>query len=106
MGEEVTQTEFSGAHRQEYRRKVQLCLDVFENMLNQASFEFDRPLTGMEIECNLVDNEYQPAMSNSDVLASCHRGHCPARQPSNSSTKFAPASMPLRARRIRAAHTS
>ncbi|MGB3482531.1 MAG: glutamate--cysteine ligase [Mycobacterium sp.] len=70
MGEEVTQTEFSRTHRQEYRRKVQLCLDVFETMLNQSSFEFDRPLTGMEIECNLVDGEYQPAMSNSDVLAS------------------------------------
>jgi len=70
MGEEVSQTEFSGAHRQEYRRKVQLCLDVFETMLAQSSFEFERPLTGMEIECNLVDSEYQPAMRNSDVLAS------------------------------------
>ncbi|MDF2823141.1 MAG: hypothetical protein K0R68_549 [Mycobacterium sp.] len=70
MGEEVTQTEFSGAHRQEYRRKVQLCLDVFETMLAQSSFEFERPLTGMEIECNLVDSDYQPAMTNSDVLAS------------------------------------
>ena len=70
MGEEVTQTEFSRAHRQQYRRKVQLCLDVFETMLNQSSFDFDRPLTGMEIECNLVDSGYQPAMSNSDVLAS------------------------------------
>src|ERR1700760_3955945 len=38
-------------------------------MLSQARFEFDRPLTGMEIECNLVDDDYQPAMSNQDVLA-------------------------------------
>ena len=70
MGEEVKQTDFSRAHRREYRRKVQLCLDVFETMLAQSSFEFDRPLTGMEIECNLVDGEYQPAMSNQEVLAS------------------------------------
>jgi hypothetical protein len=70
VGEEVTQTEFSGAHRQQYRRMVQLCLDVFEDMLAAASFDFDRPLTGMEIECNLVDNDYQPAMRNSDVLDS------------------------------------
>jgi len=49
---------------------VQLCLDVFETMLAQSSFEFDRPLTGMEIECNLVDGDYQPAMSNQEVLAS------------------------------------
>lgn len=70
VGDEVSSTEFSRAHRQEYRRKVQLCLDVFETMLAQSSFEFERPLTGMEIECNLVDNEYQPAMTNQEVLAS------------------------------------
>jgi hypothetical protein len=69
VGEEVKRTAYQRVHRQEYRRKVQLCLDVFETMLSQASFEFDRPLTGMEIECNLVDDNYQPAMSNQDVLA-------------------------------------
>ena len=69
MGEEVKQTDLSRAHRREYRRKVQLCLDVFETMLAGSSFEFDRPLTGMEIECNLVDAGYQPAMSNQEVLA-------------------------------------
>lgn len=69
MGEEVSHTSYSHAHRQEYRRKVQLCLDVFETMLAESSFEFDRPLTGMEIECNLVDADYQPAMSNQEVLA-------------------------------------
>ena len=69
MGEDVTQTEYTRAHRLQYRRKVQLSLDVFETMLAQSSFEFDRPLTGMEIECNLVDADYQPAMTNRDVLA-------------------------------------
>src|SRR3954447_3366460 len=69
MGEELKQIDFSRAHRREYRRKVQLCLDVFETMLAQSSFEFDRPLTGMEIECNLVDADYQPAMTNREVLA-------------------------------------
>ncbi len=68
MGEEVKRTTYNRAHRREYRRKVQLCLDVFETMLAQSSFDFDRPLTGMEIECNLVDADYQPAMSNRDVL--------------------------------------
>ncbi|BBZ02365.1 hypothetical protein MCHIJ_18020 [Mycolicibacterium chitae] len=70
MGEQVKGANYTRAHRQEYRRKVQLCLDVFETMLAQSSFEFDRPLTGMEIECNLVDDGYQPAMTNTDVLAS------------------------------------
>ncbi|BBZ63982.1 hypothetical protein MMON_52830 [Mycolicibacterium monacense] len=66
----MKRTDFSHAQRREYRRKVQLCLDVFETMLAQSSFEFERPLTGMEIECNLVDADYQPAMTNSEVLAS------------------------------------
>lgn len=70
MGDDVTRTAFTRAHRQEYRRKVALSLDVFETMLSQSSFEFDKPMTGMEIECNLVDSDYQPAMSNADVLAS------------------------------------
>ncbi len=70
VGEEVSNTEYTRAHRQAYRRKVQLCLDVFETMLTQSRFEFERPLTGMEIECNLVDDAYQPAMTNQEVLAS------------------------------------
>src|ERR1700758_5217681 len=69
VGEEVKAATFSGAQRRDYRRKVQLSLDVFETMLAQSSFEFERPLTGMEIECNLVDEQYQPAMENREVLA-------------------------------------
>ena len=68
MGKDVKRTTYSRVDRQEYRRKVQLCLDVFETMLAQSSFEFDHPLTGMEIECNLVDDDYQPAMTNQNVL--------------------------------------
>jgi hypothetical protein len=70
MGDEVTQTEYSREQRLRYRRKVQLSLDVLETMLAQSSFESERPLTGMEIECNLVDADYQPAMTNREVLAS------------------------------------
>jgi hypothetical protein len=69
VGEEVKRTTFDSAHRREYRRKVQLCLDVFETMLARSCFDSDQPLTGMEIECNLVDAGYQPAMLNRDVLA-------------------------------------
>src|SRR5882757_2489012 len=39
-------------------------------MLTQSSFDVERPMTGMEIECNLVDADYQPVMNNSEVLAS------------------------------------
>ncbi len=68
MGDEVKRTTYDRAHRREYRRKVQLCLDVFETMLARSCFDSDQPLTGMEIECNLVDAGYQPAMSNREVL--------------------------------------
>jgi hypothetical protein len=68
VGEEIKRTTYSREHRREYRQKVRLCLDVFETMLAQSRFDSDRPLTGMEIECNLVDADYQPAMSNRRVL--------------------------------------
>jgi hypothetical protein len=69
VGEEVKQTSYSGTQRRDYRRKVQLNLDVLETMLARSSFDFERPLTGMEIECNLVDDDYLPAMANRKVLA-------------------------------------
>ena len=68
MGEEVKRTTYNSAHRREYRRKLQLCLDAFETMLARSCFDSEQPLTGMEIECNLVDADYQPAMSNRHVL--------------------------------------
>jgi len=68
VGEEVKRTTYDRAHRQEYRRKVRLCLDVLETMLEHSRFDSDRPLTGMEIECDLVDDDYQPVMSNRVVL--------------------------------------
>jgi hypothetical protein len=68
VGEEVKRTTYDHVHRRDYRRKVQLCLDVLETMLTQSRFDSDHQLTGMEIECNLVDADYQPAMSNRYVL--------------------------------------
>ncbi|OBG73075.1 MULTISPECIES: glutamate--cysteine ligase [unclassified Mycobacterium] len=68
MGDEVKRATYSNAHRREHRRKVGLCLDVFETMLGRSCFDSAEPLTGMEIECNLVDGDYQPAMSNRHVL--------------------------------------
>ncbi|MDF8266245.1 glutamate-cysteine ligase family protein [Luteipulveratus flavus] len=68
MGEDVSSTSYTREQRQRYREKVRQNLDVFERMLTTSSFEFDRPLTGMEIELNLVDSAYQPTMTNADVL--------------------------------------
>ena len=68
MGEEVERREFTRQDRQQYREKVRRCLDVFAHMLTESKFDFERPLTGLEIEFNLVDGEHFPAMKNADVL--------------------------------------
>lgn len=68
MGEEVRRTIHTREQRQEYRRRVRLGLDVLETMIEQSRFDPARQLTGMEIECDLVDADYQPAMSNRVVL--------------------------------------
>jgi hypothetical protein len=68
MGDEVTGTGYTREERQRYREKVQLCLDVFERMLATTQFDAEQPMTGLEVELNLVDAEYQPFLGNMAVL--------------------------------------
>ncbi|MGY0230394.1 glutamate--cysteine ligase [Longispora urticae] len=68
MGRDVQQREFTHDDRQRYRQKVRRCLDVFALMLDELRFDADRPLTGLEIELNLVDGESNPAMKNAEIL--------------------------------------
>jgi hypothetical protein len=68
MGEEVDRRVFTRADRAAYRQKVRRCLDVFAQMLRESLFDFDRPLTGLEIELNLVDDRAEPAMRNAEAL--------------------------------------
>jgi gamma-glutamyl:cysteine ligase YbdK (ATP-grasp superfamily) len=68
MGEDVTALTFTREHRQRYREKLRKCLDVFARMLAGSKFDFPRPLTGLEIEFNLVDPRHDPAMRNAEVL--------------------------------------
>ena len=49
MGEEVSAQSYTREQRQRYREKVRQNLDVFERMLSQSHFEFDRPMTGLEL---------------------------------------------------------
>lgn len=70
MGEDVARTEFSREDRRRYRVKVRQCLEVLAQMLAEAKFDFERPMTGLEIEFNLVDDVQDPAMRNAEVLAS------------------------------------
>jgi hypothetical protein len=69
MGQDVDSRNFTRQDRQQYRAKVRRCLDVLEDA-GRARFDFERPLTGLEIEFNLIDADQDPAMRNADVLAS------------------------------------
>ena len=69
VGAEVEQIAYTREQRQQYREKVRRDLDVFERMLSHSQFEFDRPMTGMEIELNLVSADYSPKLDNAKVLA-------------------------------------
>src|SRR5690349_14490298 len=69
MGAEVESRDFSRQDRQRYRAKLRQSLEVFARMLGESKFDFERPLTGLEIEFNLVDERQDPAMRNAEVLA-------------------------------------
>ncbi|MDP2774757.1 MAG: glutamate--cysteine ligase [Nocardioides sp.] len=69
MGEEVDAQEFTRADRTRHREKVRRCLDVFARMLSEAAFDTDDPMTGLEVELNLVDDSGDPALRNAEVLA-------------------------------------
>jgi gamma-glutamyl:cysteine ligase YbdK (ATP-grasp superfamily) len=68
VGEDVVARTFSREDRLQYREKLRRCLDVFGRMLGESKFDFERPLTGLEIEFNLVDGGQNPAMRNAEVL--------------------------------------
>lgn len=68
MGEEVDQQEFSRADRTRHREKVRRNLDVFARMLREARFDTDDPMTGLEMELNLIDDAGDPALKNAEVL--------------------------------------
>jgi hypothetical protein len=69
MGKDVSFSAFTREDRTRYRQKVRRCLDVFALMLNDFRFDADRPMTGLELELNLMDSDGGPAMRNAEVLA-------------------------------------
>ncbi|MEP6665436.1 MAG: glutamate--cysteine ligase [Nocardioidaceae bacterium] len=68
MGQDVERKEFTREDRTRYREKVRQCLDVFARMLRESRFDVERPMTGLEVELNLVDENCDPAMKNAEVL--------------------------------------
>src|SRR4051812_47579468 len=68
MGQDIERKEFTREDRTRYREKVRTCLDVFARMLRESRFDFERPMTGIEVELNLVDDGCDPAMKNAEAL--------------------------------------
>jgi gamma-glutamyl:cysteine ligase YbdK (ATP-grasp superfamily) len=68
MGRDVELRTFSREDRTRYRDKVRRNLDVFTRMLRESTFEAGAPMTGLEIELNLVDADGDPVMRNASVL--------------------------------------
>lgn len=69
MGIDITRAVFTREDRARYRSKVRRCLDVFALMLDAFGFDAERPMTGLEIELNLVDGDAEPAIRNAEILA-------------------------------------
>ncbi len=68
MGEEVDLQEFTRGDRTRHREKVRRCLDVLARMLRESRFDVEDPMTGMEIEFNLVDDEGRPSLKSAEAL--------------------------------------
>jgi gamma-glutamyl:cysteine ligase YbdK (ATP-grasp superfamily) len=68
MGEKVDAVKLTREDRTRHRMKVRAGLDVLARMLRESRFDFERPMAGLEIELNLVDEHYDPAMRNAEVL--------------------------------------
>ena len=57
VGRDVEHMVFSREDRRRFRDKMRRCLDALAEMLRESQFDFERPMTGMEIELNLVDDD-------------------------------------------------
>ena len=69
MGKDLSGVVISQDDRIHYRQKVRRCLDVLALMLDDSVFAADCPMTGLEIELNLMDADAEPAMRNAEILA-------------------------------------
>ncbi|MDH6109004.1 gamma-glutamyl:cysteine ligase YbdK (ATP-grasp superfamily) [Kitasatospora sp. MAP12-15] len=68
MGEKVVASRADLSDRQQYRRKLQSCLEALERMLREGRFDRPRAMMGLEIELNLADEQGLPVMRNTQVL--------------------------------------
>jgi hypothetical protein len=70
MGQDVDRITFSRHDRQRYRANVYRCLDALTVMLREHTFDSAEPMTGLEVELNLVGERLEPALVADAVLGS------------------------------------
>jgi gamma-glutamyl:cysteine ligase YbdK (ATP-grasp superfamily) len=68
MGEAVEEQEFGGSDRALFREKLRRSLDVLARMLEEQRFDATDPMTGLEVELNLIDEAGLPVLRNAEVL--------------------------------------
>ncbi|HEY4006127.1 MAG TPA: glutamate--cysteine ligase [Pseudonocardia sp.] len=69
MGRDVARQSFTRRERQQYRGRVHRCLNALAMMLREGAFAGDVEATiGLEVELNLIDHRFEPAMRNTAVL--------------------------------------
>jgi hypothetical protein len=69
MGDDVEEQRFTRADRTRHREKVRAGLEVLARMIAEDRFEAERPMSGLEVELNLIDDRFEPAMQNAQALA-------------------------------------
>ena len=70
MGQNVARRSFTREERMHYRDKVYRCLNALATMLRENAFAGDIEATiGLEVELNLIDRHFDPAMRGGAVLA-------------------------------------
>ena len=67
MGEAVSTDNYTPTQRTRYRKLLAADLEIFDRHLQAAEFD-DQGTIGLELELNLVDQDYQPTLANRDVL--------------------------------------
>jgi hypothetical protein len=68
MGDGAVNPSYSQQDLRLYREKIQLCLKALARMLDEHSFDAGPERIGLELELNLVDENFDPAMANMAVL--------------------------------------
>ena len=67
MGAEVSAKTFSREQRTRYRERLMQNLETFEGLLSNCRFA-DTATIGLELELNLANDDFTPALSNAAVL--------------------------------------